>query len=95
MLNRAGGRIALRFHARDLHLVMACTAPGSPVPFRVTIDGRVPGPAHGVDSDDQGRGTLAEPRMYQLIRQSGTIKDRRFEIEFLRPEVAAYSFTFG
>lgn len=95
VLNRANGRIAVRFHARDLHLVMGPAAPGDPVPFRVTIDGRAPGPAHGVDSDDQGRGTLAEARMYQLIRQSAPIEDRRFEIEFLRPGVAAYSFTFG
>jgi thiol-disulfide isomerase/thioredoxin len=35
VLNQAGGRIAYRFHARDLHMVMAPTTPGGPVRFRV------------------------------------------------------------
>jgi len=30
-----------------------------------------------------------------LIRQSGEIEDRTFEIEFLDPGVEAYCFTFG
>ena len=45
--------------------------------------------------DDQGRGTISEHRMYQLIRQSGSIANRRFEIEFLDPGVEFFSFTFG
>lgn len=94
-LTRANGRIAYRFHARDLHLVMGSAAPGKPVPFRVLIDGRPPGPAHGVDVDEQGRGVLVEHRLYQLIRQPMPIEDRQFEIEFLEPGAEAYSFTFG
>jgi hypothetical protein len=94
-LTRANGRIAYRFHARDLHLVMGSAAPGKPVPFRVLIDGRPPGPAHGVDVDEQGRGVLDEHRLYQLIRQPMPIEDRQFEIEFLEPGAEAYSFTFG
>jgi len=94
-LNRAGGRIAYRFHARDLHLVMSPPAPGKSVRFRVLIDGRAPGAAHGIDVDAQGNGMMAEPRMYQLIRQPKPIADRLFEIEFLDPGVAAYVFTFG
>jgi thiol-disulfide isomerase/thioredoxin len=94
-LTRANGRIAYRFHARDLHLVMGPAAPGKPVPFRVLIDGRPPGPAHGVDVDEQGRGVLVEHRLYQLIRQPMPIEDRQFEIEFLEPGAEAYSFTFG
>src|SRR5687768_4220696 len=38
--NKAGGTITYRFHARDLHLVMGPAAPGTPVKFRVLIDGQ-------------------------------------------------------
>jgi hypothetical protein len=61
----------------------------------VRIDRRPPGPAHGADVDDQGNGLVAEPRLYQLIRQPNPIVDREFEIEFLDPGVQAYVFTFG
>ena len=94
-LNKAGGRIVYRFHARDLHLVMGPATPGSSVKFRVQIDGQPPGAAHGVDVDEQGNGTVTEQRMYQLIRQPGSIGDRQFEIEFFGPGVEAFSFTFG
>jgi thiol-disulfide isomerase/thioredoxin len=94
-LNAPGGRIACRFHARDLHLVMGPGTRGARVRFRVTIDGRPPGGARGVDVDEQGSGTASEQRLYQLIRQPRPIADRRFEIEFLDPGVQAYAFTFG
>jgi thiol-disulfide isomerase/thioredoxin len=94
-LNRENGGIAYRFHARDLHLVMGRAAPGTPLRFRVRIDGQPPGAAHGTDVDDQGNGTVVEQRLYQLIRQSEPTADRQFEIEFLDPGVAAYAFTFG
>jgi hypothetical protein len=48
-LNKAGGSITYRFHARDLHLVMGPATPGASVKFRVLIDGKPPGDAHGVD----------------------------------------------
>jgi thiol-disulfide isomerase/thioredoxin len=95
VLNEAEGRVAYRFHARDLHLVMGPAAPGSPVRFRVLLDGEPPGAAHGTDVDDQGNGTVTEPRLYQLIRQPGPVSERTFEITFLDPGVHAYSFTFG
>ena len=63
--------------------------------FRVLIDGRPPGAGHGADVDDDGNGTVTEPRLYQLLRQAGPIVDRQFEIEFLEPGVAAFAFTFG
>jgi thiol-disulfide isomerase/thioredoxin len=94
-LNQANGRIACRFHARDLHLVMGAPVKGSAVRFRVLLDGRPPGLDHGLDVDERGNGTVAEPRLYQLIRQRSPILDRDFEIEFLDPGVEAYSFTFG
>ena len=93
--NKADGRIAYRFHARDLHLVMGPAARGASVRFRVLIDGMPPGAAHGTDVDDQGVGTVTEQRLYQLIRQPKPIADRLFEIEFLDPGVEAYAFTFG
>jgi thiol-disulfide isomerase/thioredoxin len=95
VLNHAGGRIAYRFHARDLHLVMGPAARGTSVRFRVLIDGQPPAGAHGGDVDDQGNGTLTEQRLYHLIRQSRPIVDRQFEIEFLDAGVAGFVFTFG
>jgi thiol-disulfide isomerase/thioredoxin len=94
-LNEAGGQIAYRFHARDLHLVMGPAAPGTSVRLRVRIDGQAPGAAHGADVDDEGNGAVAEQRLHQLIRQPGPITDRTFEITFLDPGAQAYSFTFG
>jgi thiol-disulfide isomerase/thioredoxin len=94
-LNKPNGHIVYSFHGRDLHLVMGPAMPGMPVRFRVLIDGQPPGAAHGVDVDDQGNGTVTEPRMYQLIRQPMSIVDRQFEIEFLDSGVEAFSFTFG
>jgi thiol-disulfide isomerase/thioredoxin len=94
-LDRANGRIFHRFHARDLHLVMGPAARDKPVPFRIFLDGKPPGAAHGADVDAQGRGVLVEHRLYQLVRQPAPVVDRQFEIEFLEPGVDAYSFTFG
>jgi thiol-disulfide isomerase/thioredoxin len=90
----AGDRIAFRFHARDLHLVLAPGA-AQAVRFRVTLDGHEPGEEHGADTDARGNGSVHEQRLYQLIRQSGAIQDRTFTIEFLDAGVRAYSFTFG
>jgi Thioredoxin like C-terminal domain len=95
VLNKPNGRIAYRFHARDLHLVMGPPAPGTSVRFRVLIDGQPPGAAHGADVDEQGNGTLIEQRLHQLIRESEPITDRQFEIEFLDPGAEAFAFTFG
>jgi thiol-disulfide isomerase/thioredoxin len=94
-LAQPGGRIAYRFHARDVHLILGPAARGASVRFRVLVDGRPPGPAHGLDVDDQGRGTVTEQRTYQLIRQPQPIVDRKLEIEFLDPGVQAFAFTFG
>jgi hypothetical protein len=95
VLNEANGKITCRFRARDLHLVMAPGARGMSVQFRVLIDGQSPGAAHGIDVDAQGKGTVAEPRLYQLIRQPKPITDRQFEIEFASPGVEVFAFTFG
>ena len=94
-LHQAGGRILYRFHARDLHLVMGPGAGAGPVRFRVLIDGKPPGAAHGLDVDPEGNGTATVRRLYQLIRQQQPIADRLFEIEFLDPGVATFAFTFG
>ncbi len=95
VLEKAGGRLTFQFHARDLNLVMGPGAAGKPVRFRVLIDGQPPGAAHGIDVDEQGSGAVVEPRMYQLIRQPGSVADRQFEIQFLDPGVEAFVFTFG
>jgi thiol-disulfide isomerase/thioredoxin len=95
VLNRADGRIAFRFHARDVHLVMGPPARVTPVPFIVRVDGEPPGAAHGLDVDERGQGTLSQQRLHQLIRERGSITDRTFEITFRAPGVEAYAFTFG
>jgi thiol-disulfide isomerase/thioredoxin len=95
VLNAPGGGIADRFHARDLHLVLAPPPDGRPVRFSVRIDGQPPGEDHGVDIDERGEGTVTEPRLYQLIRQRGRVADHTFEITFLDAGVRAYVFTFG
>ena len=95
VLNGAEGRIAFRFHARDVHLVMGPPARGTTVRFRVLVDGRPPGDAHGLDVDDEGHGTVSQQRLHQLIRQRGPIADRTIEIDLLAPGVEAYVFTFG
>jgi cytochrome c biogenesis protein CcdA/thiol-disulfide isomerase/thioredoxin len=95
VLQKAPGKIAFRFHARDLHLVLGTTKENKPVRFRVTVDGTPPGEDHGVDVDANGSGTVQGHRLYQLIRQKGSVEDRTFEIEFLDPGVEAFAFTFG
>ena len=95
VLNKDGGAIDFRFHARDLHLVLAPGADGKPVRFRVSIDGASPGDNHGVDVDASGEGTVTEDRLYQLVRETGKVEDHTFEVRFLDPGVNAYAFTFG
>jgi thiol-disulfide isomerase/thioredoxin len=95
VLNAAGGRIAFRFHARDLHLVMGRPEPGAPVPFRIRVDGRPPDAARGGDVDALGDGAVADQRLYQLLRQHESVADRVLEIVFGGPGVGAYVFTFG
>jgi thiol-disulfide isomerase/thioredoxin len=95
VLKKANGKVLYRFHARDVHLVMGPGTRGTPVRFRVLIDGQPPGASHGIDVDNTGAGTVDQPRMYQLIRQSGPITDRLIEIEFLDPGAEVFSFTFG
>jgi thiol-disulfide isomerase/thioredoxin len=94
VLEAPGGSIAFRFEARDLNLVLAPPAAG-PARFTVRLDGRPPGDDHGLDVDASGAGTVAEPRMYQLVRRRGAVAARTFEMAFHDPGVRAYVFTFG
>ncbi len=94
-LDKSGGRIAYRFRARDLHLVLGPSQDGHPIRFRVRIDGQVPRDDHGTDTDADGLGQVDSYRLYQLVRQRASTSDRLFEIEFLDPGVRAYAFTFG
>ena len=93
--NAAGARIAFRFHARDVNLVMGPTPKDGSIPFRVSLDGRLPTGANGADADANGEGLLNEQRTYQLIRQPGPVQERTFEIEFGAAGAEAYCFTFG
>jgi hypothetical protein len=95
VLNASRGVLATRFHARDVNLVMSPPFSTTPVRFRVTIDGKPPGDAHGLDVDEQGYGTVTTPRLYQLIRQPDTVGERTVEVEFIDPGVEAFAFTFG
>lgn len=93
--NEASDRIAFEFHARDLNLVMGPRSKSGSIRFRILLDGERPTGSAGTDVDAEGAGTLDEQRTYQLVRQHDTIRDRRFEIEFLAPGAEAYCFTFG
>jgi hypothetical protein len=94
VLDEAGGSIAFRFHARDVHLVLS-RGEREPIPFRVLLDGEPPGPSHGVDVDEDGNGLLRDGRLYQLVREHGAVRERTLEITFLEPGAEAYVFTFG
>jgi thiol-disulfide isomerase/thioredoxin len=94
-LVKGQGKVIYRFHARDVNLIMGPAIPGTSIKYRVFIDGNPPGPAHGLDVDSNGNGTLTDQRMYQLIRQQGPVIDREFQIEFLDPQAEVYDFTFG
>lgn len=91
-LKEQGGAISFHFRGRDLHLVLGAA---KPLRFRVTLDGAAPGKHRGVDIDAQGYGEIREQRLYQLIRQSGAVRDRIFRIEFLDEGAEAFAFTFG
>jgi cytochrome c biogenesis protein CcdA/thiol-disulfide isomerase/thioredoxin len=95
VLGKAPGKIVFRFFARDLHLVLGPGSGGKPVRYRVTLDGAAPAANHGADTDSSGAGIIDRQRLYQLIRQSGEVREHVFSIEFLDPGVQAYSFTFG
>jgi len=94
-LKEGEGGIVFRFHARDLHLVLGPGQNKQPLRFKVTIDGKEPGRAHGLDINEKGEGVVEQERLYQLIRQSGDIGEHEFAIHFLDPGVEAYAFTFG
>lgn len=93
--NEPNGRLLYQFHARDVNLVMGPLEKGKAVQFRVLIDGKPPGKAHGADTDTQGMGVAMDQRLYQLVRQPKPITNRLFEIEFLEPGIQALAFTFG
>ena len=93
--NLAGARMAYRFRARDLHLVLGPSANGKPVRYRVTVDGKAPGSDHGVDVKADGTGVVTEQRLYQLVRRGSATGEHLFAIEFLDPGVQAFAFTFG
>src|ERR1700733_15312890 len=95
VLSTVPGKIEFRFYARDLHLVLGPGSDGKPVRFRVLLDGAAPAANHGADTDSSGAGAIDRQRLYQLIRQTGDVREHVFSIEFLDPGVQAYSFTFG
>jgi cytochrome c biogenesis protein CcdA/thiol-disulfide isomerase/thioredoxin len=94
VLDATPGKIEFRFLARDLHLVLG-PAGDKLVRFRVLLDGAAPGAHHGADTDADGNGVIREQRLYQLIRQTGSVAPHTFSIEFLDAGAQAYSFTFG
>lgn len=95
VLDQPDASIVYRFSARDLHLVLGPGVSSKPVRFQVTIDGKAPGSNHGADTDADGHGTITSTKLYQLVRQSGDVEERTFEIRFLDSGVEAYAFTFG
>ncbi|HVQ86973.1 MAG TPA: redoxin domain-containing protein [Actinomycetes bacterium] len=94
VVERGGGTIACRFHARDAHLVLSSEA-SEPVPFRVLLDSESPGPSHGVDTDEDGMGLLRGGRLYHLVREQDTVRERTLQVTFLQAGAEAYALTFG
>ena len=94
VLDEAGGSIAFRFHARDVHLVLSAGARDK-IPFRILLDGESPRASAGVDVDEEGNGVLRGGRLYQLVRQHGGVRERTLEIIFHESGARAYAFTFG
>ena len=90
-----GAGVACQFSARDLHLVMGPGAAGGKVRIKVMLDGKAPGADHGADIDADGMGVIDATRLYQLVRQSGQVRQRRFDIQFLDQGAKAFAFTFG
>ena len=91
----AKSKIQFRFQARDLHLVLGGE---KKIKFRVTLDGKSLGENHGVDTDENGFGTIEGHRLYQLIRLKEPNQSKgphSFEIEFFESGASAYAFTFG
>jgi thiol-disulfide isomerase/thioredoxin len=91
----ANARLAYRFQARDVNLVMGPAERGTAIPFRVLLDGQPATGAQGTDVDAKGTGSVTEQRTYQLIRQPAPITERVVEIEFGDPGVELFCFTFG
>ena len=73
---------------------MDCGAWPFILPIR-RLDGKVPGTDRGMAVNAEGECVVTQTRLYQLIRQSGDVKQHTFEIEFLDGGVHADSFTFG
>jgi thiol-disulfide isomerase/thioredoxin len=108
-LEQPHGRIGVRFHARDAHLVLSARALSArapsartpsartpqAIPFRVLLDGGPPGGSHGADVDEDGNGLLTYGRLYQLVREQGAVRERVLEITVAEPGAEAYVFTFG
>jgi thiol-disulfide isomerase/thioredoxin len=94
-LEAVPGKVVFRFHSRDLHMVLGPAKNGTRARFKVRLNGAAPGVDHGADSAGDGTGEVRQPRMYQLVRQKGSIQDVTFEIEFLDSGVEVFSFTFG
>jgi thiol-disulfide isomerase/thioredoxin len=94
-LREGSGRIAHRFSARDLHLVLGPATDGRAVAMQVLLGGKAPSDDRGTDVDAQGRGNADTHRLYQLVRMSAGAGERLFEVQFAKPGVCAYAFTFG
>lgn len=94
-LREGSGRIAQRFAARDLHMVLGPAMDGDVPQLRVMLDGQPPAGDKGFDVDAAGRGKVDSHRLYQLVRQASGPGSRQFEVEFARPGVCAYAFTYG
>jgi hypothetical protein len=91
-VNEPGGRIACRFqHVTRISSWADASGRGSALPRAR----RRSSPSATARRHGRRRRVVDEARLYQLVRQQGTIADRRLEIEFLDRGVELYSFTFG
>ncbi|MGZ8256291.1 MAG: cytochrome c biogenesis protein DipZ [Gallionella sp.] len=87
------GALAIKFYGRDVNLVMGASNEKA-LRYRITLDGKAPAGAHGLDSDAEGGGEIAGQRLYQLLRLPDA-GEHELRIEFLDRGAEVFAFTFG
>ena len=85
--------LSINFSARDANLVLG-SIDGRSKQARLLLDGAPPGADAGVDVAPDGRFTIEDQRVYQLVRQRDGARRRLLTIE-LEDGTTAYAFTFG
>jgi cytochrome c biogenesis protein CcdA/thiol-disulfide isomerase/thioredoxin len=95
VLKNPEGAIMFRFRSPKLNIVMKGIGKGSMA--KVFLDGKpLETSSFGNDVGPDGVITIRDPKLYNLVTLPiNDSKDHLFEIRFMKPRVAVYTFTFG